>query len=92
MNQLVIECLAAIFGMLGTLVLATKSRYAGWGFVAFLASNAGWLAFSYAHGHWFMFAQQVGFTVSSLIGVWVWLLVPAIDRHHDKLVREVTGL
>lgn len=92
MNQVLIECLAAIFGILGTLVLATKGRWAGWGFVAFLASNAGWLAFSYAHAHWFMFAQQVGFTVSSLIGVWVWIIRPAIDRHYDQLVRNVTGL
>lgn len=92
MNQLLIECLAAIFGILGTLVLATKGRWAGWGFVAFLVSNAGWLMFSYAHGHWFMFAQQVGFTISSLIGVWVWIIRPAIERRYDQLVREAIGL
>lgn len=76
LNPLFIELLAAIFGIVGTLLLATKGRFAGWGFVAFLGSNAGWLAFSYSHEHWFMFAQQVGFTVSSLLGIWVWVVGP----------------
>jgi hypothetical protein len=73
---LFIECIAAIFGIVGTLLLATKGRFAGWGFVAFLGSNAGWLVFSYSHAHWFMFAQQVGFTLSSLLGIWVWVVRP----------------
>ncbi len=56
----------------------SKVAGAGWGFVAFLASNFGWLALSWIRGHWFMFAQQVGFTLSSLYGIWVWLLQPLL--------------
>lgn len=69
-----IEIAASYFGVVGTLLLATRSRWAGWGFVAFLASNVGWLWFSYVHDHEWMFWQQVAFTVSSLVGVWFWLL------------------
>lgn len=64
-------------------LLATKSRWAGWGFVAFLAINAGWLAFSYSNAHWFMFAQQIGFTLSSLIGIWVWIVEPWLSSIFD---------
>jgi hypothetical protein len=71
-----IELAAATFGLLGTILLAGNGKRAGWGFVAFLASNAGWLAFSYAGGHWSLFAQQIGFTVTSLFGIWRWLLQP----------------
>lgn len=76
MNPIAIEILASAFGLAGTTLLAFNGKRAGWGFVAFLASNAGWLAFSFAGGHWFMFAQQVGFTITSLIGIWTWLLRP----------------
>lgn len=91
-QQLFIELFATACGLLGTLLLATLTRWAGWGFVAFLASNAGWLAFSYAHGHWFMFTQQVGFTLSSLIGIWKWLIEPAINRRYERIVKEAVGL
>lgn len=83
------ELIAAAFGLLGTLLLACNGRYAGYGFAAFLASNAGWLAFSYAHQHWAMFVQQIGFTLSSLIGIWVWIIHPAIDRAYYRAEREL---
>ncbi len=82
-----LEIFAAALGLLGCGLLATKGRWAGWGFVAFLASNLAWLAFSYAHGHWAMLAQQVGFTGSSLVGIWCWLVVPAVDRAYERLTR-----
>ena len=87
-----IEIIAAVCGLIGTLLLATKSRFAGFGFVAFLGSNAGWLAFSYTHTHWWLFAQQIGFTLSSLVGIWVWLIEPAIDARYQRTLREMTGL
>lgn len=78
MNQLLIELAAALFGVVGTLLLAFNGRNAGWGFVAYLVSNAGWIAFAWIHGHWGMLVQQLFFTASSLIGIWVWLLKPAL--------------
>lgn len=69
-----IEALGAFFGLLGAFMLAFKGDWAGWGFVALLASNIGWLAFGWIRGHWLFFAQQVGFTASSLLGIWRWLL------------------
>ena len=85
------EIIAAVCGLIGTLLLATKGRWAGWGFAAFLLSNAGWLTFSYTHSHWWMFAQQVGFTLSSLVGIWVWLIKPAIDQYYERLLKQVVG-
>lgn len=75
-----IEIIAALFGLIGTLLLATKSRFAGWGFLAFLFSNAGWLVFSWQNTHWWMFVQQVGFTLSSVVGFYIWVVAPAIER------------
>jgi hypothetical protein len=67
-----IECLAAIAGLAGSFLLASKGPHAAWGWWAFLASNAGWLAFGWIRRHWFLLLQQVGFTASSLWGIWTW--------------------
>lgn len=72
-----VEASAAAFGVLGTLLLAGRSRRAGWGFVAYLVSNAGWLAFAWERGLWALLAQQAVFTLCSVYGVWNWLVRPA---------------
>lgn len=72
--KLLIELTAAFFGVLGTVLLALNGPQAGWGFVLYLVSNAGWIAFAWIHRHWGLLAQQVAFTASSCLGIWVWLL------------------
>lgn len=81
-----------LFGVTGTLLLATKGRRAGWGFVAFLASNVGWLVFAYEQGITKLFVQHAFFAISSLLGVYVWLIRGRLavrrgrrfgDRHDD---------
>jgi len=72
-----VEIAAAIFGVWGTVLLALKGPRAGWGFVAYLVSNACWIAFALAHQHWGLLAQQIAFTATSALGTWVWLIKPA---------------
>lgn len=69
-----IEATSSFLGVVGTLLLATRCRWAGYGFIAFLGSNAGWLVFSHEHGFQWMFWQQVAFAFSSVVGVWFWLV------------------
>ena len=75
-----IEISAALMGVVGTLLLAGRSRLAGWGFVAYLVSNAGWLVFSWDMALWALFALQLVFTACSLYGVWTWLVRPKLGR------------
>lgn len=75
-----IEISAALFGVVGTLLLAGRSKVAGWGFVAYLASNAGWLVFSWDQALWPLFLQQSVFTACSLYGIWKWLVLPSLTR------------
>jgi uncharacterized membrane protein YphA (DoxX/SURF4 family) len=82
-----IEISAAVFGVLGCLLLAIKTRHAGWGFVAFLASNAGWIWFAWSHSHWPLLVQQIAFTGTSLLGIWTWLLKPFIDRKFREIFQ-----
>lgn len=76
--SLAIEIIAAAFGVMGTVLLALNGPRAGWGFVAYLASNAGWLAFAWIQGHWGLFAQNLAFLASSFLGIWIWLVQPRV--------------
>ena len=73
-----VEMLSAGLGLLGAFLLATKSSYAGLAFVAWFVSNLGWLIFGARNAHWFFFAQQIGFTITSVLGIWTWLIRPAV--------------
>lgn len=85
-----IEMLSAGLGLLGAFLLATKSRYAGLAFVAWFVSNLGWLIFGAHNDHWFFFVQQIGFTVTSVLGIWNWLVNPALRQAQaeDEGARE----
>lgn len=71
-----VEWISAVCGLLGSLLLASRVRLAGLGFVAYLVSNIGWLIFSFSGGHWGLFWQQTGFTLVSAFGIWTWLIRP----------------
>ncbi len=79
-----IELFAAACGLLGSFLLALKGRIAPWGWAFFMASNAGWIAFSVGFGHWYLLVQQLGFTATSSLGLWNWLIKPSLSErgHH----------
>jgi len=79
-----IEWTAAITAVLGTLLLARKGPGAGWGFVLYLVSNAGWITSALHHGAWALLAQQAVFVCISLVGVWVWLVLPMLNDMEPK--------
>lgn len=74
-----VELFAAACGLLGSLLLALKGRVAPWGWAFFALSNIGWIAFAYGHSHWFLLVQQIGFSITSAVGIWKWLIQPIFD-------------
>ncbi len=79
-----LEVTGAALGLLGALLLATQSRHAPWAWLLWLASNACWAAFAVLGSYWFLLAQQVGFSLTSAIGLWVWLLRPALAARQQR--------
>lgn len=67
------EWFGSLAGLTGATLVALKSDYAGYGFVAFLASNVGWISYSMRTRTWSLFLMQLGFTATSLIGIKNWL-------------------
>jgi hypothetical protein len=64
----------------GAALLALNCRLSGYGFVLFLISNGFGLAFSWLTKAPEMVVTLLGFTVTSLIGIWAWLVVPAMEH------------
>lgn len=75
-----LEALGAATGVLGTALLAFKTRWAGLGFVAYLVSNVALILFFLDHGLNGLLLMQAVFTVFSVVGIWQWLVVPNWER------------
>lgn len=69
-----LEWSGCAFGLLGAGLLALNTRLSGWGFVAFLVSNGLWIAFGLLTESPGLIVMQVGFTATSLLGIYRWLL------------------
>jgi hypothetical protein len=63
-------------GVMGASLLASKVRWAAWGFVFFLASNLAWGLYGWLTGTPGMVLMQTAFTLTSLAGIFNWLIVP----------------
>lgn len=77
MSPKFIEWSGAVMGLLGSVILALNLDISGYGFVAFLISNLCWLAFGFKTRAWGLVTMQAGFTLTSLMGLYNWLIKPA---------------
>jgi nicotinamide riboside transporter PnuC len=83
-----VEVLAALCGVIGTVALALNGPRAGWGFVWYLGSNAGWITFAAITRQWPLLVQNIVFTASSILGVWVWLVLKQPQRELEDMRRR----
>ena len=66
------EILGSVLGLLGSFLLALdfNNGLSKWGFVSFLLSNCFWIYFSVQIKSKPLLIMQVGFTASSLLGIY----------------------
>ena len=76
MESTMLEHLSAGAGLLGALLLATKSVHAPWAWAIWLISNVGWIVFGLKQGHFGLVAQNTGFLITSGLGCWTWIAQP----------------
>ena len=69
----VLEWTGAIMGFIGAALLASNTRVSPYGWILFLMSNVVWIAYGGIQSAWGLVAMQVGFTFTSLLGIWRWL-------------------
>lgn len=67
---LLLEWAGALIGLAGAFLLATNSRFSRYGWIGFLLANFFMLGFAIDGRHWGLLTQQLGFTGTSLLGIW----------------------
>lgn len=70
----ILEWTGCLTGLCGAALLALKNRYSGWGFALFLVSNVAWIAYGIATHANGLIVMQIGFTITSALGIWNWLI------------------
>ncbi len=81
--QTLMQWTGCTLGVAGSIALARNDRYSGWGFVAYLLSNAAWLAYGFASDIPALALQHSVFAAVSTFGVWRWLVRPWIETEAD---------
>lgn len=88
----IIEWTGCLLGVIGAGLLALNNRWSGYGFVAFLCSNAAWIAFGVMTGASGLVTMQIVFTATSLVGVWQWLIRPRVEARRAADSRTLSSL
>ncbi|MEX3984146.1 hypothetical protein AB4Y45_34905 [Paraburkholderia sp. EG287A] len=73
MKTKIVEWGGAVTGLVGASLLAMRLPISGYGFILFLCSNLLWLWFGLRTRAWGMVTMQLGYTVTSVVGVVRWL-------------------
>lgn len=68
-NPKVAAWAGSITGLAGAGLLALHNAISGWGFVLFLLSNGFWLLYGYQTRARGLILMQVGFTITSSVGI-----------------------
>lgn len=69
-----------VLGVGGALLLALNRPCSGAGWLLFLASNGSWICFGVLTGAAGLVTMQLAFTVTSLVGIYRWLVRPRIGK------------
>lgn len=68
------EALAALFGVMGALLLALKIEVSGLGFLLFTLSSVLWTMIAYKMYNMPLMWMNVVFTACNILGVYRWLM------------------
>jgi len=66
------DWIGCALALVGSLLLAMNTRISGWGFVAYFFSNCAWITFAASNGINSLLLMQIGFTLTSLLGIYRW--------------------
>ncbi len=87
--QSLMQWTGCTLGVAGSIALARNDCFSGWGFVAYLVSDAAWLAYGFSSDIPALALQHSVFAAVSTFGVWRWLVRPWIEAKADAC--PVTG-
>jgi hypothetical protein len=68
----IVGWIGSALGLAGSLIVALKAPYSGYGFLVYLGSNFAWLYHGVKTQTWALVVMQIGFTTTSFLGLWNW--------------------
>lgn len=78
-NLRLIEWLGAAAGMIGALLIASNTIYSPYGWIAFGVSSVSLVVFAVRLKAWGLLSLQLCFCLTNAIGLWRWLIEPALS-------------
>lgn len=76
------EWTATLLSLVGALMLATNMKGARWAWPVYLVANVCWVGFALSLDNvaWGLILTQLGFTITSLIGIYRCFVKPLISK------------
>lgn len=71
-----VEWFAAFWGVLGSVIVASNTRWSAWGFPCYAISNAAWVWFGLHHGLPGVVTMNLVFFGTTAFGLWRWFRKP----------------
>lgn len=69
------EWVGSLVGMFGAFVLAANEPWSGYGWLAFFVSNIAWIRFAVLTKTRSLLLMQMGFLITTIIGICRWLVL-----------------
>lgn len=74
----VMEGVGAVAGIIGAALIASNTPVSSYGWVGFSISNVLLSGFAIHIRAWWMLSMQVCFSITNMVGLWRWLIEPAL--------------
>lgn len=74
----ILEGVGAVAGIVGAGLIASNTQLSGYGWIGFSISSVTLAAFAIYIRAWWMLSMQVCFSITNAVGLWRWLIEPAI--------------
>lgn len=84
----IIEWMGCATGIAGSLLLASRHRLAGWGFILYIVSNSAWMTYGILSKNVPMIVMQVFFMATAVLGTYNWLIKPRLRGAQLAVVEE----
>jgi len=83
-----IDWLGSILALMGAFLLATNSRFSAYGWIFFLLSNTAWIIFSIREDNAPLLLMNIGFTLTSLLGLYRCFVAPIVAKYIDARLER----
>ena len=84
----VIEAAGTIFGIAGALMIALRFEGFAYGWIGFAISSIAMAVFAFHIRAWGLLLLQICFVCTNGIGLWNWLILPAIQSGSIPLAGQ----